>query len=190
MKIFVFAILVILLNSFSSCRLHCDGFPDSDLKWIPYNLDDKLTYFSNKDTFGLSVNDFYKTQPSTFHAMAMDMWCTYNGYYQTTKCQFGYFIKEEIAFNRHTDDGLHIKISDNDEFVFDIWQRKSFSDTINVKYFADSLIDKINYQEVFIASKDTLNNSPKVAWIIIAKDKGIIEFYDFQSKQKWQLLSK
>jgi hypothetical protein len=185
----ILAIFVITLTSLSSCKFHCDGYPDSELKWIPYYLDDKLRYFNNSDTFELSVNDYFKTQPSTFHAVAMDMWCTYNGYYQTTTCEFGYFIKEEIKNMRRTDDGIYVNLTNNDAYYFDIWQMKSNSDAINLRYIADTVINQINYQEVFFASKDTLNGSPKIAWIILAKDKGVVEFYDFQSKRKWLLVN-
>ena len=68
------------------------------------------------------------------------------------------------------------------------YSRESFLDTIKLEYFEDTLINSKSYKEVFLITKDTIHYSPKIAWIIKASDKGIVEFYDFELKKTWNLI--
>ncbi len=187
MKNTVIIFLGIIFLPGLSCKYHCDGFPDYDLKWIPYQIDSEISYYNLSDTFKLSIIDFYKSEPSSFRGLAMDIECGYNGYYQTTTSDRGYSIREELKETGYLG-GMYSQITENDKFVFNIWSKVSYSDSIKVKFFADTIINQIQYQEVFLISKDTLSKSPRIAWIIKAKDKGIVEFYNFKTKQRWSLV--
>ena len=181
--VFLFAIQLLILYS---CRSHCDGFPDRYLKWIPYQMNDKIKYVNNHDTIILSVIDYFKTEPFSPRTVLPFVVCDPSqGYYQTTN-DHGYSIREEFeeGYNR-----MQILITDKEKFTFNILNKSSYSDSIKVKYSADTTINLADYQEVFLISKDTISKSPQIAWIIKAKDKGIVEFYNYRTKQKWDLVA-
>jgi hypothetical protein len=182
-----FALYICLTLGFISCKYHCPGYPDSELLWIPYNIGDTLIYRDELDTIIMPVIDHFLSPPSSFRGIAMDIECSYNGFYQTSKVDIGYQIREE--FKNEYDWGMYIKITQNDSFHIDAYNKRSFSNTVKVKYIPDTIINSVNYSEVLLVSKDTLKSSPRIAWFLRSNEKGIIEFYDYRLKRKWRLIN-
>jgi hypothetical protein len=184
MKKYGVILLAILHLILYSCGSHC-GFPDGYLKWIPYQMNDQIKYVNNHDTIILSVIDYFKTEPSSSRPFLLFADCDpANGYYHTTTSNQGYSIREEFEEGYNN---MQVQISEKDKFTFNIWNKTSYSDSIKVKFSTDTTINMTVYQEVFLISKDTIGKSPQIAWIIKAKDKGIVVFYDYRTKQKWNL---
>jgi len=178
---------VFLILTVYSCReLKCDGFPDSELKWIPYKINDTIKYSNNNDTIEFIVEQFYKSEPISERGGFFDweIFCYIEAYYYTSKAKNDYQIKE----NCDNGNSMRIEITENDFFYFELYSRESFLDTIKLEYFEDTLINSKSYKEVFLITKDTIHYSPKIAWIIKASDKGIVEFYDFELKKTWNLI--
>ena len=171
----------------NSCRYYCQGFPDEELRWIPYKVNDTLRYSDSKDTIYLVVNEFYKSGPSSFRGLAMDYWCDFNGYYYTTiSSLYDYQIKDIYS----TLNNSQIQITDQGG-IFDIPYYSNFTnDSIKLIYVADSLIKSTEYKEIYVLQKDTIKRKPRISRVIKSGDKGILEFYDYKYKRKWNLITK
>lgn len=183
-------IITVMLSIFGlqSCKYESEGFPDRELSLIPYNIGDSLHYFNGEDTIGLKVVDFYKTPPSSWHGLAMDVVYDdeYEGYYVTSKTTSGYFIREHL---RNIDQySIDIQITDNDIFKFvPVHDYPQERDSLNVIFCKDTIIESRTYYDVYKVSKTKMTDSQKISWIIKAKDKGIVQFYDRYSKKVWTL---
>jgi hypothetical protein len=189
MKKIIFGFIVGLLSILHlSCNYDCPGYPESELLWIPYDLNDTLIYTNQDDTILFVVIDKFITEPSTFKGIAMDYECMYEGYYLTTKTNLNYQLREENS--NGFGGGMKMQITDSDIFGFNIWDKSSFSDSIKVVQKQDTLINHSEYKEVYILSKDTLNLNPRISYIIKTPNQGIVEFYDYHLKKKWSLLKK
>jgi hypothetical protein len=178
-----------------SCGYKCPGFDDADLCWIPYNIGDSLVYTDGETTIKFGIVDFYKTAPSSHGGLVMDYVCDYEGYYTTNKISLGYYIKEHLAYDIANfgtwGDGLKVQITDADIFVFDIWHYNSqVTDSLDIIFSTDTIIANHRYHNVFKLTKTKIANSQKISWVIKAKDKGIIQFYDRQLDKTWTLLDK
>jgi len=177
----------LILISLNSCKYTCPGFPDEELKWIPYKLNDTLRYSDSKDTIYLVVNEFYKSGPTSFRGLAMDYWCDFNGHYYTSKSSlYDYQIKD--SFSSLNDSRIQIT-QQGDVFEFPHYSNYS-NDSIKVIYFADSIIKNTDFKEIFVLQKDTIKQNPRISRVIKSSDKGIIEFYDYKYKRKWNLINK
>jgi len=188
MKTIKYALIGILTLLINSCKYKCEGFQESELKWVPYEIGETIKYTDKFDTIEFRITDFFKTESSSFSGLVMDYECDSKCYYLTSKNdELGYQLREE--YNDGFDWGMKIQITDNDRFEFDIPNNTSFSDSIKVVHKPDTLINCTEYTNVFIVSKDTLNKSPRIGYIIKAENFGIIEFYDFYLKQKWILIN-
>jgi len=184
MKYSVFILFGTFLIGLISCKHECEGFPDSSLKWIPYRLNDTIRYTDNIDSIEFVVIDFYKSGPTDYRGI-YEIDCMTEAYYLTTKYKDYYQIKETCQY----DTEMMIEIISMELFEFDIEDKISFNDSVKLRYLQDTIINSIKYYEVLIVSKDTINNSPNIAWIMKANDMGIIEFYDFKLKRKWRIIN-
>jgi hypothetical protein len=176
--------LLIIIVMSSCFKYECDGFPAAEITWIPYTVGDTLRYCNNLDTLSFKVIDHYLTEPSYFRGLVMDYECDYTGYYETERVDLGYKIRESLS-DHYKYGGLKISFTNSDFFRFNIWKKDSYNDSVTVKYLQDTLLNGITYYDVFFVSKDTINQTPKIAWLLKAKDKGILGFYDFETKTKW-----
>ena len=170
-----------------SCKYHCSGFPDEDLKWIPYNINDTLRYSDSRDTIILVVTDFYTSEPSSFRGLVMDYWCDYNGYYYTSKSSmYDYMIKD--CYSSLNNNKIQIT-EQGDIFEFPYYQDYT-SDSIKITYKSNILINETVYKDAYIISKDTIKQNPRISRVIKSSDSGVIEFYDHKFKRKWNLINK
>lgn len=182
-----------LLFLFQSCENSCPGLQDKDLCWIPYNVNDNLKYSDGENVISFKINEFYKTPPTSFGGIAMDYECNFEGYYKSDVISQGYFIYEHIGYGRYQfenrRDGIRIQLTDQDVFIFDIlyYPNPFESDSINITFHNDTLINQKHYYDVFKVSKVKQEESQRIEWIVKAKDKGIIQFYDRKLNTVWTL---
>lgn len=87
----------------------------------------------------------------------MDYDCDYKGYYITNHNNHGLKIKERItAFS-----GMEVEFSDSDDFGFWLNFGDSETDDFKVNYFADTIINAIEFQDVFKVYKKSANSDCK-----------------------------
>ena len=180
-------VLGILLTSLYSCKYDCPGFSDKDLHWVPYNLSDTLKYVNNNDTIEFVVINFYKNPPTSFYGLAMDIAYNESAYYSTNKIPlYGYKLEEKYELKNTIN--MNINVTDNDIFVFNPYSFLD-NDSIKISFHSDTLINNVNYSQVYVIKKDTMTLNPRISEVIKSVNKGIIQFYDFSTKKKWNLIT-
>src|SRR3989339_150904 len=168
-----------------SCKYECWGFPNEDLSWIPYEIGDTISYHSENESMDFVVDDFFKTAPDSYRGFAMDYECYYEGYYSTMTNEQNYKLKESFSTNHN--DGMKVVLTENDLFYFQLWKEKTSTDTLEVVYHTDTIIESVKYSDVFVVNKKILKSGQRISWIIKAKDKGIIQFYDREIDKIWTI---
>ncbi len=177
-------IILVSITLFVSCNYvveDCSGFPNSDLKNIPYNHGEQIRYNNGIDTISFSVDTFYKTEPyeirGSFPQTGFDD-CGSTGLYGTSiDPKFGYKLVDE--FSQNGGGVFHITINTP-------YGNETFNNP--TEYYDTYQVNGVRYEEVNIFEKDTLNNSPIIYKIIKASNKGIIQFNDFQNKMVWDIV--
>jgi len=187
----------LLILVFQSCKYKNPGFPKDALCWIPYYVGDKLHYSDGEEIIELEVIDFYATEPSHFYGLVMDIEWETDGYYVTNQF-LNYSIKERYCYGCIKDrskPGMQIRITQDDVFEFDIKKiladkyQTLITDSIEAYFFSDMTISNYQYQGVFKITKTKMKNNQTIEWIIKAKDKGIVQFYDRKKDKIWTLIN-
>lgn len=178
-----FGLLLIfaLIIGLQSCKYDCPGFPDSESIWIPHQEGDVLKYFSDSDTIEYEVIENFKSGPSDFRGLVMDYDCDYEGYYLTNSNNDGLKIKERITAFK----GMEVELSDNDKFEFSLYFGDFETDDFKTKYYADTIINATNYQNVFRVNKKNTISEYRIDWIIKAENKGVIQYHDKTTDRTW-----
>jgi hypothetical protein len=170
-----------------SCRYHCQGFPESELKYIPYKLDDTIMYYNNLDTINLIVSDYYKSENHLTERMfpVMDLWCEEKAYYQTDRNPIiDCYIREEYdAYEL-----FKVEFNDNNVFSFSLFNDSQYKDGIIKKSFNEQIeINGKIYHNCITLEK---NKQIYVIWKIVKADSvGIIEFYHNKYQDSWKLIN-
>jgi len=188
------AIMVIVIAFLlQACVYKCPGFSDDNIGWIPYTEGNSLHYTDGENVMEFEVIDFYKNPPSSFRGLTMDYWCGEEGYYRTNKVSF-YYINERYSYGMGNGYGMKVQITDDDVFLFDIWSANANieelttkTDSMEIRFRSDTIIGNQKYNNVFKISKTKMKDSERISWIIKAKDKGIVQFYDRKSEKTWTL---
>ena len=178
-----------------SCKYNCPAFRDENLCWIPYNKGDFLHYTDGENDIIFEIIDYYKTEPSSSMGVWMDVWCEEEGYYLTNQ-ESNYFIHEFYSLCcRHDKNEMEVKITDKDIFSFTVSPLSFYNvkqtirtDLMEITFYPDTTIGNHQCTKTFLISKTKMNDSERISWIIKAKDKGIVQFFDKKSGKKWTLL--
>jgi len=179
-------VLSVLLISLSSCEYNSPEFLEKNLHWVPYRLNDTLKYTCREATFDLVVTDFYKNPASSYRGLAMDVKYDQLAYYKTNEnLLYGYKIEEKYDNTLGTL-AMSIKITEKDYFVFNPNIVEN-TDSMKIKLYSDTIINGISYQNVYVLEKDTVKLKPRISEVIKSESKGVIQFYDFSTKKKWNL---
>jgi len=176
-------VIILSLITLASCNYvveKCEGFPNEDLKHIPYNIGDIIQYENGVDTISFTIKSFNKTEPyeirGSFPQTGFDD-CNFTGFYETSQeSKYGYLIRDE--FNRDFIITIDTKIGSEKFNRFN--SSNQFKDFIDIK--------DIRLENVTIFEKDTLENPPLISRVLKADNKGIIQFYDFRNKESWNLI--
>ena len=177
---------LIVIITINSCKYECDGFPNHELAWIPYEIGEKIKYTNGLDTIEFEVVDYAKTEPDYFRGLVMDYECSYEGYYSTDESK-NYYIKEKLN-NGWKDSGMKVWLSDNDLFHFYMLGQNETSDSLTIEFMTDLNIEGIMYNDVYKVTKNKPIDLNRILWIIKARDKGIVQFYDKKLEEKWTLI--
>lgn len=189
MKKIIYSLSIIVISfSIIACEYDCFGFPEAYDDFISFELNDVIVYTNETDTLNFTVIDYNRTEPSSFTGVVMDYDCLSEKYYQTD-IQDDYFIRE--SFEEHysaSEDGILISFTEND--IFGLIGPTNYLSTnieyLQIEYYQNFQYNGINYDDVLFMVKDTINSNPKIGYIIKANPGGILEFYDFQTKEKWK----
>ncbi len=171
-----------------ACGNQCDEFPQSGEKWVPYEEGDTLRYFSGSDTIEFIVQERFLSLAQTEEEAGLGYNCNQIGYYYTdTLSSHPYLIREQLELGNKR--GMTVSISPEDtSFFFDIQDYATFNDSLKVDFYPDTIINDSLYYEVLKVGRDTLDFLGRIPWFIKARDKGILQFYDFEMKRTWTLL--
>ena len=187
MKQYKLLICIFILIVLSSCRYHCPDFPESELKYIPYKLNDTLRYSSNNDTIELIVSDYYKTDKHTVKANLpiMDLECEERANYITNKNQkIGCYIKESYD----SQDLFNVEFDTYDVFNFSLYDDTIHMNGIIKKEFKENqkINGKIYYNCITLEKKFQEN----LIWKIVKVDSfGIVEFYHRDYQEPWTIIN-
>ncbi|MGQ1948788.1 hypothetical protein ACT3CD_16980 [Geofilum sp. OHC36d9] len=177
-----FLLIFLIIVGLQSCTYDCPAFPESETIWIPHQKGDVLKYFSDSDTMDFEVIESFKSGPDDFKGfMIMDYECDYEGYYLTNENNDGIKIKERItAFS-----GMEVEFSDVDNYKFSLYLDDFETDDFKVKYFVDTVINAIEFQDVFKVYKKNSNSDCRIDWIIKANNEGVIQYHDKTTDKIW-----
>lgn len=176
-----FILIIPIIIGLHSCKYDCPAFPDSETIWVPHQDGDVLKYFSDSDTIEFEVIENFKSGPSDFRGLVMDYDCDYEGYYITTQNNQGLRIKERITAFK----GMEVEFSDIDNFEFWVSFSNSETDKYKINYLADTVINSIEFQDVFKVYKKNSIPDCRIDWIIKANNKGVIQYHDKSTDKIW-----
>jgi hypothetical protein len=180
--------IAIIINS---CRFPCDGFPNEDLKWLPYKFGDTIKYTNNIDTIGFEVVDFFQSERSDEkgYVVFMDVECGENAYYETeTNLLTGYRIRESALL---TNPKIDIEVQPGKSIAFYRDTEYKFDKNVSAVYYSEKVINDNLYKEVYeiAINIDSEEDYGSISRIIIIADFGIFEFYDSNTGETWKLIN-
>lgn len=171
-------ISIILISLFvlavSGCDYNCPGFDTELLKWMPYELGDELIYTNqHNDTLIFTINEKEISEPFETHK-------------GRNACNSSFFI---AAFEQVNSLSCGFTILDED-ITIEISVNSCYDNIkttdINIEQ-KEVVINNIIYNETIIFEKDTTINDDRIWKIILAKNYGIIQFYERETGQVWTL---
>lgn len=195
-------IKVIYLFFLATCVCSCnimELFPANDShsceELLDFKLNETIKFKSNQNILEFKVIDLYVKKVEGKDGKTSEF-CQISQGYETNINQ-GYKIKERTSqgSNYMDEEDAYIEISLLEApLEGDFFKVKQISDVnyhtndLNVDYYFKYELNNKIYDKVIVISKDTINANPKIGFIKRAIPGGIIEFYDFQSKQTWKLV--
>jgi hypothetical protein len=177
---YVFGVLILSLFM-GSCKKHtCEGFPESELKWTPFEVNEKLKYFYDADTLELTVTDEFYSTESRYSGEPFPEFCTPESWYGTNEFD-NISIYEKVEIN-YGSTYMTTSFSSNNIFFYELKDGYYF-DSISVRHIGDTLINGNQLNEAFKIEKDSQNG---IDWFIKAANRGIISFGDNDSNEIWE----
>ena len=174
----VFRVLFLCLLT-SACKNTCEGFPEDELKWIPFEVNKNIKYSYNESTLDFTVKDVFYSKKSKFSGEPFPEACTPTAWYQTdTSDSISIYEKVEMisAYPYMT-----TSFSSNSVFYYELRDGYYFN-SISVRYIGDTTLNGTVFNEVFEVSKDSQN---EINWLIKTEDIGIISFGVKESNKIW-----
>lgn len=172
---------LILSLLMGSCKHTCEGFPESELKLTPFEVNEKLKYFSEAETIELTVIDKYYSKEHKYGGEPLPGYCTPESWYGTNEFD-NISIYEKVEIGLSYSPYMTTNFSSNNIFVYEL--RDGYTDgSISVRHIGDTLINGIQLHETYEIVK---NSQSEVDWFIRAANKGIIAFRDKDSNKIWE----
>lgn len=180
MKIKINIFFVLLLSFYlTGCDIQCQGFDTKFLSWMPYELNDKLVYFNqNNDTIVFTIN-----QKEIFDG------------YETSFKNRKYCTSEMSIGDASSDRGLGVNIINNSELIILSAATRINNNSGSIYLETENLENEIKeltindkiFEETIILELDTTTQNMEIWKIIIAKNYGIVQFFDRKSNEIWTL---
>ena len=175
--------LIIIIAIISSCKnqQECPAFDRNLLVWAPYEKNDTIKFENNKNdtiNFIISEKTIYDHKGIYKNGCFSEcsVYCVDNGK------EFNYKI------HNYCDDCIQFSLN-----IFLNNKSGSFSldtDKLNDNIINETAIDNKKYTNVIIIKTDTIKypNLSHFWKIIIAKNKGVVKFYDRIDNETWTLI--
>jgi hypothetical protein len=184
-KLISCGLFLAFITLFFSCKYTCDGFPEGELKWIPFKLGDTLTYVSSVDTLQFEITDLDISKSSRSYGLSMDFEC-YNHASYSTNTLNGIMIREFIWFS----DEFMVEFSEDDLFEYPGLKEMPQNMKVTVDVLNDTIINGYKYSRAYKYTKEMKSEDESIQWVIKAEDHGIISFYDSKKDITWLKISK
>jgi hypothetical protein len=191
-------LFLLLLFVFScSKKTECPGFPDEYIGYIPYKLGDILSFTNFEDTIHIKIISYDKDEGSTFESSCGYSCCASVFKVKSNFVQFVnddfFFIGDNVPSTNSS--SFIYDMGGNDDFIFGFENEELYFWNYEEPKVIDSLyINKTLYQYIFDLEIDTMPRQsvtwapPKIWKMLFVKDVGIIKFYDFETKEEWELI--
>lgn len=174
-----FLIIVFSISLSTSCNYNCPGFDTKLLEWMPYDLNDKIIYYNqNNDTISFTINQ-------------KDISSSYETSYKNRKeC-----VSEMSIGEASSEKGLGININKKSDLIIisaaariNSNSGSIYLETENIENETQTLtINNKSFTETIMFEIDTTKNDMKIWKIIIAKNYGIVQFFDRETDEIWTL---
>lgn len=175
----IFGMLILSLF-LGACKNTCEGFPESELRWTPFEVSEKIKYFHDGETLEFTVTDKFYSTESKYGGESFPEACTPTAWYQTNELNsISIYEKVELMFS---DPSMITSFSSNSIFFYELRDGYSF-DSVSVRHIGDTVINGIQFDEVFKIEKDSQNG---INWFIKAAHKGIISFGEKERNKIWE----
>ena len=177
----IFGVLILLLFM-ASCKKHtCEGFPEGELKWTPFDVNKNLKYVSDADTLELTITDKFHSTESKYSGEPDPEYCIPESWYRTNEFDnFSIYEKVDISYGGSS--YMTTNFSSNNIFQYEL-RDGYYSNSISVRHIGDTLINDIQLYEVFKIAKDSQDG---IDWFIKAAHRGIISFGDKDINKIWE----
>ena len=186
MKQYAILALIYLMFILVSCKYTCPDFPESELKYIPYNLNDSIRYSNKSDTIEFIVTDYYKTEENIVKTElpVMDLKCEEKANYSTDKnFKIGCYIKESYDISKH----FNVEFDSKNIFSFSLYNNYYEEGIIKREFKEQFEINGIIYYNCIILEKEL---SQYLIWKIVKADNfGIIEIYHKDYQDPWRIIN-
>ncbi|NOQ25083.1 MAG: hypothetical protein GQ564_06940 [Bacteroidales bacterium] len=190
MRIKELVFLLVIICLIESCvKYSCDGFPNEELKWIPFQIGDSIYYSNEIDTISFLVVDFHKSDSwSDWQQLVMDYWCPTEAYYVTNNNDRLNFsikqIRRDECINCKND--IEIYFTGLDTISFNDYSRNyDWDSTIYVKYIENMTINQKQMTDVYFLTKKKNISGEYIDSVLIAPDYGILKFYESRENSSW-----
>ena len=164
----------------NSCKYECEGFPESEVKWIPYERGTELDYFSRFSEISFYVISSDRTRASEYRGIGVDENCEWEGRYNTDLVS-GFRITEEKVSES---EGYSTSFSELDEFNYNLQPYFTNGDVI-VSSLGDTTINNTKYINAYLIEKLVFTSNTSVSWFIKAENVGVVQFFDVKSNLLW-----
>jgi hypothetical protein len=173
---------LILSLLMGSCTKHtCEGFPESELKLTPFEVNEKLKYFSEAETIELTVIDKYYSKEHKYGGEAGLYTCIPESWYKTNEME-NISIYERVEIGNSYSPYMTTNFSSNDIFIYELEDGYT-NNSISVRHIGDTLINGIQLHETYEIEKKSQSG---VDWFIRASNRGIVAFRNKDSNKVWE----
>jgi hypothetical protein len=187
-KFILIGFLLVFFLLIQSCKSPCDGFPDKDLKWVPYEIGDTLKYTDGAGIIEFKVADTYKTEDSKKREfyLALDIECNAQAYFETNT---NYLVKYKLKVTAHSVYAyMDVEIEPNKPITFSYDTAFPSNGNVVGKYYSEKEVDGKIYHDLFLVDIDTTKTLGSISEFIMVANIGILEFHDAVKNKTWKLI--
>jgi hypothetical protein len=172
--------LLILSLFVAACKNTCESFPEKELKWVPFEVNEKIKYSYDGNNLEFTVKDNFFSPGGKYGGEPFPEACTPTAWYQTNELDsISIYEKVELMFS---DPSMTTSFSANNTFNYELRDGYSFN-SVSVRLIGDTTINGIQLNEAFKIEKDSQNG---INWFIKAANRGIISFGEKDSTKVWE----
>ena len=177
---YVLGVLILFLFIGSCKKNTCEGFPESQLKWTPFEVNEKIKYLYETDTLELTVTDKFYSPKSKYSGEPFPDYCSPESWYETNEFDnISIYEKVELKYRSVF---MTTSFYSNNIFSYEL-RDGYYLDSISVRHIGDTLINGIQFNEAYKIENYSKNG---IDWFIKAANKGIISFGDKESNKIWE----